>query len=63
MNVNPGGKQARMRDGWFMEDGIKVLQAMVFSKDNSEQAQRHQVCLLQTWPLSITAAWEMPISM
>jgi len=36
MNVNPGGKQARMRDGWFMEDGIKVLQAMVFSKDNPD---------------------------
>jgi len=36
MNVNPGGKQARMQDGWFMEDGIKVLQAMVFSKDNPD---------------------------
>jgi len=25
-----------MRDGWFMGDGIKVLQAMVFSKDHPD---------------------------
>lgn len=30
MNVNPAGKQARMRDGWFMQDGQKFIQPMVF---------------------------------
>ena len=36
MNVNPGGKQAKLRDGWFMEDGVKVVQAMVFSMDHPD---------------------------
>ena len=31
MNLNPGGKQARMRDGWFMKNGQKVAQPMVFA--------------------------------
>jgi hypothetical protein len=24
MNMCPGGKQARMRDGWFLRDGEKI---------------------------------------
>jgi hypothetical protein len=38
MNVNPGGKQARMRDGWFThpETGEKVIQPMVFARDHAE---------------------------
>ncbi|KZV70014.1 hypothetical protein PENSPDRAFT_632253 [Peniophora sp. CONT] len=30
MNMRPGGKQACMRDGWYMRDGVKVSQRMVF---------------------------------
>ena len=30
MNVNPGGKQALMRDGWFIHNGSKVTQSMVY---------------------------------
>ena len=30
MNLNPGGKQARMRDGWFIRNGQKVAQPMIF---------------------------------
>ena len=36
MNVNPGGKQAKMRDGWFMKDGKKVSQAMKFPQDHPD---------------------------
>ncbi|KAI5981433.1 hypothetical protein EDD15DRAFT_2183216 [Pisolithus albus] len=34
MNVNPGGKQPRMRDGWYQKDGVTVVQKMVFSQDH-----------------------------
>ena len=30
MNVNPGGKQPCMHDTWFIQDGSKVNQAMVY---------------------------------
>ena len=30
MNVNPGGKQNIMRPGWYLKDGVKVKQKMVF---------------------------------
>ena len=36
MNLHPGGKQARMRDGWFIQDGQEVAQPMVFPKDHLE---------------------------
>ena len=36
MNVNSGGKQARMQDGWFMQDGVKVYQSMVFSENHAD---------------------------
>jgi hypothetical protein len=35
MNLNPGGKQPKMRDGWYMKDGKRVKQAMSF--DNTHQ--------------------------
>jgi len=28
MNVNPGGKQPLMRDGWYYKSGVKVVQPM-----------------------------------
>jgi hypothetical protein len=30
MNVNPGGKQPKMRNGWFEQNGSKISQQMVF---------------------------------
>lgn len=34
MNVGPGGKQARMRNGWFVRDGQKISQPMIFPEDH-----------------------------
>jgi hypothetical protein len=34
MNVHPGGKQARMHDGWFTHNGSKVMQSMVYPADH-----------------------------
>ena len=31
MNVFPGGNQPRMRDGWYMKDGMRIAQTMCFS--------------------------------
>lgn len=36
MNLRPGGKQARLRDGWFMRNGERVIQPMVFPVDHTE---------------------------
>ncbi|TFK17381.1 hypothetical protein FA15DRAFT_683542 [Coprinopsis marcescibilis] len=36
MNLNPGGKQAKLCNGWFMKDGTQVEQAMVFPLDHPE---------------------------
>ncbi|KAI0351078.1 hypothetical protein OH77DRAFT_1411771, partial [Trametes cingulata] len=34
MNLRPGGKQARMWDGWYMWDGVRIVQTMVFPPDH-----------------------------
>ncbi|KIK18907.1 hypothetical protein PISMIDRAFT_54765, partial [Pisolithus microcarpus 441] len=34
MNINPGGKQARMRKGWFICDGVRIEQDMVYSPEH-----------------------------
>ena len=35
MNLRPGGKQARLHDGWYIRaDGVRVSQAMVFPSDH-----------------------------
>ena len=34
MNVNPGGKQALMRDTWFMRNGERVPQTMVYPSNH-----------------------------
>ena len=31
MNVKPGGKQPKMRPGWYTKNGIKFKQHMVYS--------------------------------
>ncbi|KAG1850739.1 hypothetical protein C8R48DRAFT_750082 [Suillus tomentosus] len=36
MNVNPGGKQAHMRPGWFIHDGMRIEQDMVFPPDHPQ---------------------------
>ena len=36
MNINPGGKQARMRNGWFISNGIRIEQEMMFSTNHPE---------------------------
>ena len=34
MNLRPGGKQACLKDGWFMHNGKKVMQQMIFPPDH-----------------------------
>jgi hypothetical protein len=34
MNLRPGGKQARLRDGWFLDGETKVIQKMDFPPDH-----------------------------
>jgi hypothetical protein len=36
MNVNPGGKQVSMRDGWFIHEGQKINQPMVFPTNHPQ---------------------------
>ena len=36
MNMNPGGKQAHLQDGWFMHHGEKITQKMIFPQDHPE---------------------------
>jgi hypothetical protein len=36
MNIKPGGKQAHMRNGWYIHDGIRVSQSMVYSHDHPD---------------------------
>ena len=33
MNLNPGGKQPKLREGWFETDGVRVVQSMVMPSD------------------------------
>ena len=36
MNIRPGGKQAKMHNTWFLKNGARVPQTMVFSSDHPE---------------------------
>jgi len=36
MNMNPGGKQAHLWDGWFICHGNKITQHMIFPQDHPE---------------------------
>jgi hypothetical protein len=40
MNVNPSGKQAHMQDGWFIHDGQKVGQSMVFPANHPQYSNQ-----------------------
>lgn len=35
MNVKPGGKQARMHNGWYIHNGQKIVQSMIYPNDHS----------------------------
>ncbi|KAH8793679.1 hypothetical protein DL96DRAFT_1478969 [Flagelloscypha sp. PMI_526] len=46
MNLRPGGKQAIMRDGWFLQDGQQIPHQMVMSgPDGSETAKGMKMIL------------------
>lgn len=34
MNLRPGGKQAHMRDGWYLKDDERIIQSMTFPPDH-----------------------------
>ena len=36
MNMRPGGKQAKMRDGWYIMHGERITQEMCFHADHPE---------------------------
>ncbi|KAF7309543.1 hypothetical protein MIND_00325200 [Mycena indigotica] len=40
MNLNPGGKQARMRNGWYTVNGRKVIQPMNYPNTHPNSALR-----------------------
>jgi hypothetical protein len=40
MNVKPGGKQAKMHDTWFMENGVRVQQTMVFLPNHPDHPNK-----------------------
>ncbi|KAG1740917.1 hypothetical protein EDB19DRAFT_1635048, partial [Suillus lakei] len=41
MNVNPGGKQAQMKDGWFIDaGGQKVIQPMMFPSNHHDHPNK-----------------------
>ncbi|KIK43232.1 hypothetical protein CY34DRAFT_106542, partial [Suillus luteus UH-Slu-Lm8-n1] len=36
MNINPGGKQAHLHNGWYIHDGQTVSQSMVYPNDHPQ---------------------------
>jgi hypothetical protein len=34
MNIKPGGKQARMHNGWYIRDGIKISQPLIYPSNH-----------------------------
>jgi hypothetical protein len=42
MNIKPGGKQARMHNGWYLRDGQKVDQAMIFPANHPVAEYRNE---------------------
>jgi hypothetical protein len=57
MNLNPGGKQALMRDGWWMDGNVRRVQKMVFPANHPEhpgQPKGMKVVLQECglWPQS-----------
>lgn len=42
MNIRPGGKQAFMKDGWYICEGQKVKQSMVFPPNHRENPKEQK---------------------
>jgi len=40
MNLNPGGAVPKLADGWFMRDGGRISQPMVFPTDHPTNADQ-----------------------
>jgi hypothetical protein len=40
MNLNPGKKQAKLRDGWFIKDGRRHVQPMVFPANHAAHSNQ-----------------------
>ena len=40
MNLNPGGAVPKLQDGWFMRDGCRISQPMVFPTDHPTNADQ-----------------------
>jgi hypothetical protein len=36
MNLRPGGKQARLRNGWFIQNGERIDQPMIFAQNHPD---------------------------
>jgi hypothetical protein len=56
--LRPGGEQAQLRDGWFMKEGCKVFQPMIFLPDEptscSKAKEMQQVLVEQgLWQLGL----------
>jgi hypothetical protein len=50
MNIKPGGKQARMHDGWYIHDGQKIVQPMIYPMNhptNSNQPKGIKAVLIE----------------
>ncbi|KAG1868722.1 hypothetical protein C8R48DRAFT_747104 [Suillus tomentosus] len=68
MNINPAGKQARMRNGWFMCNNIQVEQDMVFPPDHPQfpnepkgvktMLKKNMPLAMQSVQLSTIQLWE-----
>ena len=59
MNVNPGGKQSVMRPGWFVRNGVRFRQHMVFEGGQYEGLPKglRQVCLERFGAEAITGEY------
>ncbi len=53
MNLKPGGKQALMRNGWYMHNNLKISQSMVYESDHPEfpGLQKGMRDILKEWGL------------
>ena len=40
MNLRPGGKQAKMRNGWYSNDGVNIIQTMIFPPDHPDHLDK-----------------------
>ncbi|KAE9394408.1 hypothetical protein BT96DRAFT_958801 [Gymnopus androsaceus JB14] len=68
MNLNPGGKQACMWNGWFMQNGQRVEQTMIFADNHAKypgQPKGMKVVLEECglWSHHLTLKENMPAAL